>query len=52
MCGGIWEYHIAKAQENNRHAREVELEGMTSETWPPPRPEEGTFLRTLFKFEE
>jgi hypothetical protein len=47
-----WEYHIAKAKEKNRHAREVEREGMTSKTWPPPRPEKGTFLRTLCKFED
>jgi hypothetical protein len=39
----IWEYHIAKAEENKRRAREAEHEGTTSETWPPPRPEESTF---------
>ena len=33
-----WEYHIAKAEENKRRAAR---EGTTSETWPPPRPEEG-----------
>jgi hypothetical protein len=46
-----WEYHIAKAEENIRQDIEAEHEGMTSETWPPPRPEEGTFLQTIFTFE-
>jgi hypothetical protein len=33
----------------NRHAREVELGGMTSETWPPPCPERGNFPPSIFK---
>jgi hypothetical protein len=45
----IWEYHIAKAEENNKPAREAEREETTSETWPLPRPEEGTFLHTHLK---
>jgi hypothetical protein len=33
-----WVYHIAKVEENMRCAIEAEHEGMTLETWPPPRP--------------
>jgi hypothetical protein len=47
-----WEYHIAKVEEKNRHVKEVECEGMTFEAWPQPRPKEGTFCRTLCKFED
>jgi hypothetical protein len=47
-----WEYHIAKAEEKNIRAREAECVEMTFETWLLPRPEEGTFLGILFKFEE
>jgi hypothetical protein len=44
-----WEYHFAKQEEVNKHAREVELGGMTSETWPPPCPERGNFPPSIFK---
>jgi hypothetical protein len=31
-----WEYHIAKAEENNRRARAAERKGTTFERWPLP----------------
>jgi hypothetical protein len=33
---GTWEHYKAKQEEANRCAREANLGGMTSETWPPP----------------
>jgi hypothetical protein len=48
----IWEYHIAKAEENNKPAREAEREETTSETWPLPRPEEGNFYSSLCKIDK
>jgi hypothetical protein len=46
-----WEYNIAKAKEKNIRASAAEREGMTSETWPAPQPEEGDFLPCLCKFD-
>jgi hypothetical protein len=45
-----WEYHIAKAEENNQRRRVAESVGTTSETWPLPRTEEGNFPHSLHKF--
>jgi hypothetical protein len=42
--------HIAKAEGNNISTRAAESEGMTSETWPPPRSDEGNFPPSLCKF--
>jgi hypothetical protein len=32
---GTWEHYFVKQEEANRHAREADLGGMTSETWSP-----------------
>jgi hypothetical protein len=42
--------HIAKAEGNNISTRAAKSEGMTSETWPPPRSDEGNFPPSLCKF--
>jgi hypothetical protein len=34
-----WEYYIAKAQENNRHLRDSDCVGKSTDVWPPPSPE-------------
>jgi hypothetical protein len=34
-----WEYHIAKAQENNRRLRDPDRVGKSTDVWPPPSPE-------------
>jgi hypothetical protein len=47
-----WEYHIAKAKENNRRRKAAKREGTTSETWPAPRPEEGNLSPSLHKFDK
>jgi hypothetical protein len=49
---GIWEYHIAKAEENNECHKADEREGTTSETWSLPRPERGIFSPFLHKFDK
>jgi hypothetical protein len=33
---GTWEHYIAKQEEANRCAREANVGGTTSETWPLP----------------
>jgi hypothetical protein len=33
---GTWEHYKARRKETNKHAREADIAGMTSETWPPP----------------
>jgi glycyl-tRNA synthetase beta subunit len=45
-----WEYHFAKAEEKNRHARVAELEGTTSDSWLPPCSERGNFPPSFSKF--
>jgi hypothetical protein len=32
---GTWEHYFVKQEEANRRAREADLGGTTSETWPP-----------------
>jgi hypothetical protein len=34
---GTWEHYKAICKEVDRHAREADTRGTTSETWPPPR---------------
>jgi 5'-deoxynucleotidase YfbR-like HD superfamily hydrolase len=43
-----WEYYKAKQEEANRRTREADLEGMTSVTWPPPRPPPCNFPSSCF----
>jgi hypothetical protein len=43
-----WEHYFAKQEEANRYAREADLGGMTSETWPPPRSPPGNFPSSFF----
>jgi hypothetical protein len=47
-----WEYHISKAKENNQRRWVAERDGTTSETWPPPRLEEGNFSPSVCKFDK
>jgi hypothetical protein len=44
-----WEHYFVKQEEANRRAREADLRGMTSGTWPPPREESGIFPPSFFK---
>jgi hypothetical protein len=48
----IWEYYIAKVEENSRRREAATREGMTSETSPWPRPKEGNFPPSLRKFDK
>jgi hypothetical protein len=34
-----WEYHIAKAQKNNRRLRDSDRVEKSTDVWPPPSPE-------------
>jgi hypothetical protein len=43
-CG----HYKAKQEEANIRAREADLGGTTSETWPPPRPPPGNFPSSCF----
>jgi hypothetical protein len=45
---GTWEHYLAKQEEANRRAREADLGGTTSETWPPPCEEPGIFPLSFF----
>jgi hypothetical protein len=45
---GTWEHYFAKQEEANIHAREVDLGGTTSETWPPPQSPLGIFPPSFF----
>jgi hypothetical protein len=45
---GTWEHQKALQEEVNRHAREADIGGMTSETWPPPRSPPGNFSFVIF----
>ncbi len=40
---GTWEHQKALQEEANRHAREADAGGTTSETWPPSRSPPGNF---------
>jgi hypothetical protein len=42
---GTWEHQKAVQEEANRHAREADDGGTTSETWLPPRSPSGILLR-------
>jgi hypothetical protein len=43
-----WEHYKAKQEEANRHAREADIGGTTSETWPLPRSPPGNFPLSFF----
>jgi hypothetical protein len=43
-----WEHYKAKQEEANRYAREADLGGTTSETWPPSRSPPGNFPSSFF----
>jgi hypothetical protein len=44
-----WEHYFTKQEEANRCAREADLGGMTSETWPPSRSSPGNFPSSIFE---
>jgi hypothetical protein len=44
-----WEHNFVKQEEANRHAREADLGGTTSEIWPPPRSPSGNFPSSFFQ---
>jgi hypothetical protein len=44
----IWEYYKARQDEADRRAREADVGGTTSETWPPPRSSPGNFSSCYF----
>jgi hypothetical protein len=46
---GTWEHYIAKQEEVSRCAREADVGGTTSETWPLPRSPPGIFPPSLFR---
>jgi hypothetical protein len=43
-----WEHYKARQEEANRHAREADARGTTSETWPPLRSAPGIFAPSFF----
>jgi hypothetical protein len=43
-----WEHYKARHEEADRHAREDDTRGTTSETWPPPRLLLGNFSSCYF----
>jgi hypothetical protein len=45
---GTWEHYKARQEEADRRAREADLRGTTSETWPPPRSPPGNFPSSFF----
>jgi hypothetical protein len=45
---GTWEYFFAKQEEANIRAREADLGGTTSETWPPPLSLPSNFSSSFF----
>jgi hypothetical protein len=44
---GTWEHYKARQEEADRRAREADLRGTTSETWPPPRSPPGNLHSSL-----
>jgi Holliday junction resolvase-like predicted endonuclease len=46
---GTWEHYNARHEEANRHAREADVVGTTSETWPPSRSPPGIFPPSFFQ---
>jgi hypothetical protein len=46
---GTWEHYNDRQEEVDRHAREADIGGTTSETWPLPSLPLGNF--TLFYFQ-
>jgi hypothetical protein len=45
---GTWEHYETRCKEADRHAREADAGGTTSETWPPPRSLPGNFPFVVF----
>jgi hypothetical protein len=43
-----WVHYFAKQEEANKRAREANLGGTTSKTWPPPSEEPGIFHPSFF----
>jgi hypothetical protein len=43
-----WEHYKAQCDEANRRAREADIGGTTSETWPPPQSLPGNFPFVVF----